>query len=135
MLVEPLLGGLPGHVAGLVAPDLGVVQEVVAEGASQEVHWVSGSGPRRKRIRLNRKTPAHLAGHMYGIHCVTWSILKFQFLIVRGGEAIWKMGDMFLLRSGLGWVDSLGFSAGFLLSLLLHAGLRCCAHTHTFVCV
>ena len=32
------------------------------DGACQEVHWVSGSGPGRKRVRLNRKTPAHLAG-------------------------------------------------------------------------
>ena len=28
----------------------------------RRVHWVSGSGPGRKRVRLNRKTPAHLAG-------------------------------------------------------------------------
>ena len=28
----------------------------------EEVHWVSGSGPGTKRIRLNRKTPAHLVG-------------------------------------------------------------------------
>ena len=27
-----------------------------------EVHWVSGSGPGRKRIRLNRKPAAHLVG-------------------------------------------------------------------------
>ena len=31
------------------------------EDARREVHWVSGSGPGRKRIRLNRKPPAHLA--------------------------------------------------------------------------
>ena len=29
----------------------------MAEGAGREVHWVCGSGPGRKRIRLNRKTP------------------------------------------------------------------------------
>ena len=34
------------------------------EGASRGVHWVCGSGPGRKRIRLNRKKPAHLAGFM-----------------------------------------------------------------------
>ena len=32
----------------------------VAEGACREVHWVSGSGPGRKRIPT--KLPAHLAG-------------------------------------------------------------------------
>ena len=26
------------------------------------VHWVSGSGPGQKRLRLKRKTPAHLVG-------------------------------------------------------------------------
>ena len=35
--------------------------------------WVSGSGPGRKRIRLNRKTPAHLAG-----------------LIVQSRQRVWK---------------------------------------------
>ena len=38
--------------------------ELLLRGAGQEVHWVSGSGPGRKRIRLYRKTPAHLAGFM-----------------------------------------------------------------------
>ena len=52
---------MSGHVACLVT----AVHE--ASGANgdevsrREVHW-SGSGPERKRIRLNRKTPAHLAG-------------------------------------------------------------------------
>ena len=48
---------MPGYVARLVAVNPGVVQEVVAEGVGREVHWVSGSGPGRKRIRLSRKTP------------------------------------------------------------------------------
>ena len=47
---------VPGHVARLVAANSGVIQEVVAEGVGREVHWVSGSGPGRKRIRQNRKT-------------------------------------------------------------------------------
>ena len=42
-----------GHVVGLVAAGA-----TVADGARQEVHWVSGSGPGRKRIRLNRKSPS-----------------------------------------------------------------------------
>ena len=51
-----------GHVAGLVAGTSWEVQEAVAEGVGRRVRWVSGSGSGRKRIRLNRKTPAHLAG-------------------------------------------------------------------------
>ena len=51
-----------GHVARLVTANVGAVREVVAEGVGREVHWVSGSGPGRKRIRQNRKPPAHLAG-------------------------------------------------------------------------
>ena len=48
-----------GHVAGLVTAVAGVEGEVV-DCAADEVSWVSGSGSGRKRIRLNRKTPAHL---------------------------------------------------------------------------
>ena len=46
----------------MVTASSGVVQEIVAENVDREVHWVGGSGPGRKRIRLNRKTPAHLVG-------------------------------------------------------------------------
>ena len=46
---------MPGHVACLVTADLEV------SGASgndhRGVYWVGGSGPGRKRIRLNRKPP------------------------------------------------------------------------------
>ena len=45
-----------GHVFGLAAA--GVVQEAFADGR-QEVHWVSGSEPGRKRIRQNRKNTLH----------------------------------------------------------------------------
>ena len=51
------------HLVCLAAAAAGVVQEALADGARQ-VHWVSGSGPGRKRIRLNRKTPAHLVVSM-----------------------------------------------------------------------
>ena len=54
---------VPGHVAGLVTARSGVVPEVLARGEDHGVHWVRGSGPGRKRIRLNRKPPAHLAGY------------------------------------------------------------------------
>ena len=49
-----------GHVADLVAAVVGVAGEAAVDCAADEVSWVSGSGPGRKRIRLNRKTPAHL---------------------------------------------------------------------------
>ena len=51
-----------GHVVDLVSADVGAVREAIVDGAGQEVRWVSGSEPRRKRIPLNRKTPARLAG-------------------------------------------------------------------------
>ena len=53
---------VPGHVAGLVAGPSWEVQEAVAEGVGRRVRWVGDSGPNRRRIRPNRKTPAHLAG-------------------------------------------------------------------------
>ena len=53
-----------GHVVDLVTAAADIGREAVADGALQAVHWVSGSGPRRKRIRLNRKTPVHFAGFM-----------------------------------------------------------------------
>ena len=46
-----------GHVVDLVAANVGAAQEVIADGACQEVYWVSSSGPGRKRTRLNRKKP------------------------------------------------------------------------------
>ena len=51
-----------GRVVDLVTAGVDAVREAIVDGAGQEVHWVSGSGPGRKRIRLNRKTPAHIAG-------------------------------------------------------------------------
>ena len=45
-----------GHVSGLLT-----VHDQAAVGAVEVVS--SGSGSRRKRFRLNRKTPAHLVGH------------------------------------------------------------------------
>ena len=51
-----------GQVPCLVTASSGVVQEILTEGVDRGVRWASGSGPERKRIRLNRKPPAHLAG-------------------------------------------------------------------------
>ena len=44
-----------GHAASQVTADLGVTNGNGVEVGDEEVHWVSGSGPGRKRIRLNRK--------------------------------------------------------------------------------
>ena len=67
LLAGPPLLGLPvsGHVVDLVAANIGAVREAFVDGAAQEVLWVSSSGPGRKRIRLNRKTPALPCG-IYG---------------------------------------------------------------------
>ena len=47
---------MSGHVSSLVTDDPGVADDDGVVVASQGVCWVSGSGPGRKRIRLNRKT-------------------------------------------------------------------------------
>ena len=68
---------VPGHVAGLVCAGVGAA----GNGGCEGVYWVSGSGPGRTRIRLNRKTPAHLVGlSMYSrprvwkkLHCSGYS--------------------------------------------------------------
>ena len=54
-----------GHAACLVTAESGLAEVVGVEVADKEVSWVSGSGPGRKRIRLNRKPSTHLAsGHV-----------------------------------------------------------------------
>ena len=101
---------VPGHVIGLVAAHVGAVLEAVVDGASQEVHWVTGSGPEWKRSRLNRKTPAHLAvlwfnlAHEFGRGCVMWGIPVFLFLITRLRRDDQDMGssDPAQIRTGVG---------------------------------
>ena len=51
-----------GGVGDLVTANVAERHEVVPAAARREVVGVRNSGLRRKRIRLNRKTPAHLAG-------------------------------------------------------------------------
>ena len=46
---------VPGHVVDLVTAGVVLCGRLL-------LHWVSGSGPGRKRIRLNRKNHAHLTG-------------------------------------------------------------------------
>ena len=104
-----------GHVVDLVTANVGAEREACVVGAGQEVHWVSVSGLGRKRIRLNRKTLHTLLVlwfnlvHVYGRGCVMWGFPGFLFLITRGGGVVRMMEDTFLIRSGLGLGNSLGF--------------------------
>ena len=63
-----------GHVVDLVTANVGAVREAFVDGAAQEV--VSGSGSGRKRIRLNRKTPAHLVVSMVQSRPRVWKRLR-----------------------------------------------------------
>ena len=120
---------VPGCVVDLVAVHDGAGREDLVAGVRQEVCWVRSSGLGWKRIRRNRKTPAHLAGlvvqsrHVFVRDCIQLGTLAFLFLIARGGGAIRMIRRMFLLRSGLGWCSSLGLclptSPGSLISRLL----------------
>ena len=67
---------VPGRVADLVAAHVGAGREALVDDVGQEVHWVSGSGSGRKRIRLNRRTPAHLAGCMVHSRPRVWKRLS-----------------------------------------------------------
>ena len=46
---------VPGYVVNLVAASVGAGHRVAVDEVDRDVFWVSGSGPGRKRIRLNRK--------------------------------------------------------------------------------
>ena len=67
---------VPGCVVDLVAAHDGAGREDLADGVRQEVCWVRSSGPGRKRIRLNRKTPAHFAGLMVRSRPRVWKRLR-----------------------------------------------------------
>ena len=59
---------VPGHVSGLLT-----LHDQVAVGGVEVVS--SGSGSRRKRFRLNRKTPAHLVSHLVHARPRVWKRL------------------------------------------------------------
>ena len=71
-----------GHVASLVTADLEVAEGKGVEDASREVHWFSGSGPGRKRLRPNRKPPAQLAGFGVQSRPRVWKRLRHVGLSV-----------------------------------------------------
>ena len=47
---------VPGSVVHLVTAYSGAGHRASVDEVGRDVHWVSGSGSGRKRIRLNRKT-------------------------------------------------------------------------------
>ena len=69
-----------GSVSNLVAAYSDAGHRVAVDEVDRDVFWVSGSGPGRKRIRLNRKTPAHLAGYMSHSRPKVWKRLRHVVL-------------------------------------------------------
>ena len=67
---------VPGYVVNQVAAYDGAGLRAPVDEVGQGVHWVSGSGLGRKRIRLNRKTPAHLVGFMIHSRPRVWKRLR-----------------------------------------------------------
>ena len=65
-----------GAVRSLVVAYSEVVDEVVDAQVDRGVCWVSASGPGRKRIRLIRKTPAHLVGYLAHSRPRVWKRLS-----------------------------------------------------------
>ena len=65
-----------GSVGNLVAAYSDADRRAAVDEVGRDVYWVSGSGPGRKRIRLNRKTPAHLAGYVIHSRTRIWKRLS-----------------------------------------------------------
>ena len=67
---------------------------VGCEVSSSGVRWVSGSGPGRKRIRLNRKTPAHLVGLLTHSRPRVWKRLsRVGFSGISMPDHTWRRCD------------------------------------------
>ena len=65
-----------GHVDRLIAAHSDAAGDCGDDVFGLRVHSVSGSGPVRKRFRLNRKTPAHLAGLLIHSRPRVWKRLR-----------------------------------------------------------
>ena len=98
---------VPGHVARLIS----VQDQATPVGEAEVSGRVSGLG--RIRFRQNRKTPAHLVGHLVHARPRVWKRLHcFGYPGVsdvdckRRGVAINKMMMAVLFIPGLVWVDS-----------------------------
>ena len=65
-----------GSVRSLVAAYSDAGHMVAVDEVGRDVFWVSGSGPGRKRIRLIRKTPAHLVVYVTHSRPKVWKRLR-----------------------------------------------------------
>ena len=74
-----------GSVRSLVAAYSGGGPLVAVDEVGRDVCWVSGSGPGRKRIRLIRKTPAHLAGYVTHSRPKVWKRLRLAVVFTLVG--------------------------------------------------
>ena len=77
---------VPGHVAGLIAAEVQVAQVDEVQVARRDIHWISGCGPGRKRIRLTKKQHTSwdyicMLVHVFGRGCIVLGILIFRVLI------------------------------------------------------
>ena len=115
----PSPGLLSSMTGVMVHAGVGAEGDNGTEVGDEGVHWVGGSGPGRKRIRLNRKTPAHLVGHSLQsrprvwkrLHCVGW-LLPWSLIT-----------PMFGLMVVLSLIRSLAFLLLVLVSLLTSLSL------------
>ena len=69
-----------GSVRSLVAAYSDAGHLAAVDGVGRDVFLVSGSGPGWKRIRLNRKTPAHLVAYMSHSRPRVWKRLSHVVL-------------------------------------------------------
>ena len=67
-----------GHVARLVAIYCEATGDGGNEVPSSGFRPISGSGPGRKRIRVNRKTPGHLVGSLMHSRPRVWKRLRHE---------------------------------------------------------
>ena len=65
-----------GSVSNLVAAYSDAGRRAAFDEVNRDVSWDSGSGSGRKRIRLNRKTPAHLVEYMFQSRPSLWKRLR-----------------------------------------------------------
>ena len=100
---------LSGHGGSLVT----AVEGEGVEDARREVHWVSGCGPGRKRIRLNRKKTLHTLwvlvsnlGHVCGRNCVMWGFQLILLLDYRRRRYGQRDDGCFPVQNRTGWVNS-----------------------------
>ena len=94
-----------GHVERLIAAHSDAAGDRGVEVIGLAVHRVSGSGPVRKRFRLNRKTLAHLEGLLIHSRPRVWKRLRH---VGFSGVVIMLMGEQFLHMTGLEWGNSPG---------------------------